>query len=432
MNKLIFSRSAITKLQAIVLLVIIIVAAAAVAYVYASRYYSPVQSGPSSTPTATSISPSPTITVPTGMPASLSVSNLFLNPIEAWPSQPVNVTVDVKNSGTENISYMLPFEVNGVVAQSVYVQLAGGTTETVTGILNESNVGTYQVSVGSLSGSLSIVPTGEHTLHIIASESGIAFSLDGVTQTLPYAALVNVGSHAIVLPSNAKIVKGGWGLVNYAFENWNDGSSSLSKTVDVESETYVTANYVRTTTSCPLLYAWNGTNYNTVADVNDGTGWLGYLEYFNPDGSMVFSYNYPYDYIKLDSTQLQPLNGFYNLKVAEENDEIFYLDSVKLIAVDHPIGTDVFSTKSTFVYDLSNQGTIYAVNKNLSAPVSAVNGQGQNVLPLISKMDNNFTPANRWTWNNLTLNLGNLAGAKEINLVVAARKLTGQPHQLEE
>ena len=52
---------------------------------------------------------------------------------------------------------------------------------------------------------------------------------------------------------------------------------ALSKTVDVESEIYLTANYVRTTTSCPLLYAWNGTGYNTVADVNDGTGWLGIL-----------------------------------------------------------------------------------------------------------------------------------------------------------
>jgi hypothetical protein len=417
-----FSRSALSKLQAVILIVIIIAAVAAVVYIYESRYYSPNPTNPSSSPTFTpSFSPSPTLAVPTALPASLIVSNLFLNPLEAWPGQPVNVSVDVKNTGTENISYMLPFEINGVVVQSVQVLLVGGASETVTGVLNESSVGTYQVSVAGQSGRLSVVPEGEHTLHVIASESGIPFSLDGVTQTSPFAGLVNVGSHAIVLPSNAKILKGGWGLVNYAFQSWNDGSSSTSKTVDVESEIYVTANYVRTTTSCPLLYAWNGTTYNTVADVNDGTGWLGYLEYFKPDGSMIFSYNYPYDYIKLDSTQLQPLNGFYNLKIAEESDEIFYLDSVKLIAVDHPAGTDVFSTKSTFVYNLANQGTIYAVNKNLSQPVSAVNGQGQNVLPLISKMDNNFTTANRWTWNNLTLNLGNLDGAKEINLVVAAR-----------
>ena len=62
--------------------------------------------------------------------------------------------------------------------------------------------------------------------------------------------------------------------------------------------------------SCPSLYVWNGTGYGYSAEVNDGAGWLGYLDHFQPDGSMVFSYNYPFDYIKLDSTQLQPQNGF--------------------------------------------------------------------------------------------------------------------------
>ena len=50
-----------------------------------------------------------------------------------------------------------------------------------------------------------------------------------------------------------------------------------------------------------------------------------------------------------------------------------------------------------------------------------MNGTGQNVLPLIDKLDGNFTTATRWTWNNLTLNLGNLAGTKNIDLVVGAQ-----------
>ena len=144
------------------------------------------------------------------------------------------------------------------------------------------------------------------------------------------------------------------------------------------------------------MEVWNGTGYSYVAEVNDGTGWLGYLEYFQPDGSMVFSYNYPYDYIKLDSTQLQPVNGFYNFKIAEMSDEIFYLDSVQMIAVDHPANVNVFSTASTFIYNLTGQGTIYTVSDNLATPVSAVNGTGQNVLPLISKLDGNFTTGTRW------------------------------------
>jgi hypothetical protein len=123
----------------------------------------------------------------------------------------------------------------------------------------------------------------------------------------------------------------------------------------------------------------------------------------------------------LDATQLQPVNGFYNMKIAEMSDEIFYLDSVKMIAVDHPANVNVFSTASTFIYNLTNQGTIYTVNTNPTTPISAANGTGQNVLPLISKQDGNFTTGEANEWNSLTLNLGNLTDAKEINLIVAAK-----------
>jgi molybdopterin-binding protein len=358
---------------------------------------------------------------PTPMPATLKLSNLNLNTSEAWPGQLINASVDVHNTGNESVSYQLPFFVNGQVAQTVQLQLAPSNSTIVSALISESSVGSYQLAAGGESIPFSIVPAGEHTLNFFATQDGIPFTLDGVSHVSPYIALVPVGPHTLVVQSTAQVETQGWGLVSYAFTSWDDGSTSTSRTVNVQGEVYVAANYVRTTTSCPELYVWNGTGYNFVADVNDGTGWLGFLEYFNPDGSMVFSYNYPYDYIKLDPTQLQPLNGFYSVKIAEDTNEIFYLDSVKLIAVDHPADVDVFSTKSTFVYNLAGQGTIYTVSKNLASPVSAVNGQGQNVLPLISKLDNVFTTATRWSWNNITLNLGNLAGAKNIYLVVAAR-----------
>ncbi len=361
------------------------------------------------------------VTTPTPMPSALKISNMLINPTEAWPEQPVNVSIDVTNTGNETISYSLPLSVNGQVDQHVQRNLAAGVATSINATVTEDALGSYQVTVGGKTGHFTIVQTGEHTLHIIMNQDGIPFTLDGQPYSSPYTTLVTVGSHTISVQANAMVEKGGWGLVTYEFASWNDGSTSLSKTVDVESVVYVSASYIRTKNSCPVLLAWNGINYNYIADVNDGTGWLGYLEYFKPDGSMVFSYNYPYDYIKLDSTQLQPLNGFYNFQISEPNDEIFYLDSVKLLAVDHPANTDVFSTRSTFVYDLTGQGTIYTISKNAASPVSAVNGQGQNVLPIISTLDNNFTAATRWTWNNITLNLGNLANAKEINLVVGAK-----------
>jgi hypothetical protein len=395
----------------------------AIAYLYENNYFGSQQPVSSPTPIAPTSPPKPTAAPPpTALPSSLKVSNLLITPFEAWPNQTVTASVTVRNAGSENISYLFPFSVNGVIAQEVPVQLAASASTNVTASLVESNLGSYNLNAGGQSDTFTVVSTGEHTLNIILNVAGITFTLDGVSHTSSFSGLVSIGDHTITIPASQQVENSEWGLVTYTFTSWDDGSTSLTETVDVQGLTYEAANYVRTSpTSCPELYVWNGTGYSYAADVNDGTGWLGFLEYFKPDGSMVFSYNYPYDYIKLDSTQLQPLNGFYNIQIAEDTNEIFYLDSVKLLAVDHPVGTDVFSTKSTFVYNLTGQGTIYSLKNDFASPVSAVNGQGQNVLPLISKLDGKYTSANRWTWNNLTLNLGNLAGAKTIDLVVAAR-----------
>jgi hypothetical protein len=356
---------------------------------------------------------------PTPMPAALKVSNMFVNPVEVWPGQAINVSVDVTNTGSENVSYTLPFLVNDAVVQRVQVQLAGGAAESILTSFNESIIGSYRAVVGGKTTSFKVVETGKHTLNVISSRGGFSFTLDGTPEVAPYKELVDVGPHTIAFPAEEQIQVSGWGTVKFDFASWNDGSTQLSKTVDIEAQTYAVTYYIRLG-SCPSLYTWNGTSYSYAAEVSDGAGWLGYLDHFQPDGSMVFSYNYPWDYIKLNPSQLQPQNGFYSMKIAETSDEIFYLDSAKLVAIDHPANTDLFSTTSTFIYNLAGQGTMYTVSKNPALPVSAVDGKGQNVLPLISKLDGNTTSSTIWTWNQLTLNLGNLTGAQQIKLVVGA------------
>ena len=356
---------------------------------------------------------------PTQMPAALKASNLLIKQSEIWPGVGNNITFVLRNTGLENVSYSVPYYINGIYNQSVPVQIESGASTTVKITVAENDLGNYQFTSAGLSGSFEVVPTGEYTLHMVSNHV-IPFTLDGVSHTTDYIALVTAGKHVIAIQADVNIRYSSWGLVDFKFSGWNDGSMTLTKTFDVEGKTFAIPFYIHQG-SCPSLFAWNGTGYNYVADVSDGAGWLGYLEYFNPDGTMTFSFNYPFDYIKLDSTQLQPKNGAYSFNMAEMADEIFYLDSAKILAVDHPANTNVFSTTSTFLYNLTNQGAIYTVSKNPSLPVSAVNGQGQNVLPLISQMDGNYTPATIWTWNHLTLNLGNLTGAKEINLVVGGK-----------
>ena len=356
---------------------------------------------------------------PAQIPTALHVANMFINPLEAWSDQPVNITVDVSNTGTESISYQLPFVVDGQNAQSVQVDLAGGAKQKITATIIESALGYHYVNVGGQANTISIVPTGKHTIHILCNHA-VPFTLNGASHVAPYSELVDVGSYTVTISASVDLIYGGYGYVNFQFQSWNDGTINPTRTVNVQAETYLSATYTHRG-SCPALYVWNGTGYGYVADVSDGSGWLGYLEYFNPDHTAVYSYNYPYDYIKMDSTQIQPINGLYNLKITEMADEIFYLDSAKIIAVDHPTDTNVYSTTATFLYNLTGQGTIYTVSSNPATPVSAVNGKGQNVLPQISKLDGNYTTGTMWGWNNITLNLGNLASASDIKLVVAAK-----------
>ena len=356
---------------------------------------------------------------PAVMPSTLVVSNLFVDPLEAWPDQSINITFNVANKGSEDLAYRLPIIVNGAPATSVNVNLAAGATSSLATNISESTLGNFALSVGGNSVTIHIVPTGEHTIHIISSRPGIPFTLDGQSHVTTYSDLVEAGQHTVVFPASTVLSVGTWGQVTFTFASYNGGSTSLSKTVDVEKETYVVTTYTRPG-SCPSLYSWNGTGYSYVAEVSDGPGWLGYVDYFNPDGTMVFSYNYPWDYVKIAPNQIQPKDGSYSMNIMETSDEIYYLDAAKLVAIDHPANTDVFSTAGTYIYNLTGQGTYYTVSKTPLTPVSAVNGSGANVLPQISKMDGVFTSGTRWQWNNITLNLGNLTGAKEIKLVIAA------------
>ena len=87
-------------------------------------------------------------------------------------------------------------------------------------------------------------------------------------------------------------------------------------------------------TSCPILYAWDGTDYRFVSDFLGGAI-IGYLtepgQYYPPDTD---------EYVRIP--HLQPRQGRYELQIGNQLEEILYLDAAELVAVDHPIGTTLF------------------------------------------------------------------------------------------
>lgn len=351
--------------------------------------------------------------VPT-LPEGLKISNLIVKPYEVWPGESVKITAKIVNEHGAPLNFTLYLEINESRVESRKMHLASGESTPVEFTYIPQAEGAYRVKLGPAKGLFTVVPRGMHTLSVSSMPLGVEFTVNGKTVRTPYAELLPVGTYTVSVPKEhiPSRFEPTW-----QFRSWEDGSSTTTRTVNLQEYTSIIAMYV-IMRCCPALYVWNGTTYVYVTEVSDGTGYLGILDHFKEDGSMVFAYSYPWDYVKL-KIEPKPKNGFYDFIFIQNADEIFYIDSASLVIVDHPDDVDVYSTKSTYIYKLEGEGKIYTVGRILSTPVSAVDGYGNDVLPIISKLDGIYTKGHEFQWDVLELNLGDLSGAEEIKLVVS-------------
>ena len=73
-----------------------------------------------------------------------------------------------------------------------------------------------------------------------------------------------------------------------------------------------------------------------------GMGGLGYRT-----GPATFATPDPTEYVPIP--RLEPIGGEYVLQVVEPLEEVVYFDEAKLIAVDHPAGTEVYPNEMAAV-----------------------------------------------------------------------------------
>lgn len=93
------------------------------------------------------------------------------------------------------------------------------------------------------------------------------------------------------------------------------------------------------TGSCPYLYAWDGKRFRFVTDL------LGASPLGLPVAERRFIDADPDELVRIgDETSFAPQGGSYVLQVTEELREVLYLDAAQLLVVDHPAGTEVFTT----------------------------------------------------------------------------------------
>ena len=351
------------------------------------------------------------------------LSNLKITPYEVWVDEPVSVAVTAQNPTVDADSLTVRVMVDDVLVEVRRVEFSGGETATVEFAVNATTEGRHTVKVNALSGTFVVVPTGYHTLMVNRSGAGFTpmpFTLNGVSHNAPYNELLPVGTYTVAVPSLFETE-----TAVFRFDYWSDRVTTSTRTINLQSRTILVAQYtlISGVASCPSLFIWNGTTYVYRTEVSSGTGYLGIFDYFREDGSLAFLYSDPWDYIKLDSSQIQPRNGYYDMTLTQLWDEIFYIDAVRLIVVDHAPNVDVFSTKGTYLYALDDLGTIYAVSKNPSSPASAfsigANGERTSILPQIHALDGVYTTGNEFHWDTLELDLGDLSSAEEIKLLVA-------------
>ena len=88
--------------------------------------------------------------------------------------------------------------------------------------------------------------------------------------------------------------------------------------------------------SCPFLYVYDGGGYQFVTDLL----WRSPLGMVTPMGFLAAAETA--DYVKIPGDLMKPKGGVYSLQITEELWETAYFDMVKLLAVDHPAGTQIF------------------------------------------------------------------------------------------
>jgi hypothetical protein len=135
--------------------------------------------------------------------------------------------------------------------------------------------------------------------------------------------------------------------------------------------------------SCPVLFSWNGREYEFIADMI-GPGvvghWVAPGERDVPD---------PDEYLKVDARSVRPRDGMLSFRFMEPMEETVYLDQVRLLAIDHPAAYQVYPNER-FVSSPPFPEFRVIASRAAHPPVDAWDDRGNDVLPLIVKRDRKY------------------------------------------
>ncbi len=135
--------------------------------------------------------------------------------------------------------------------------------------------------------------------------------------------------------------------------------------------------------SCPILFAWNGQQYEFVSDLI-GAGIVGHWV-----GPGVRNTSDPTEYLKVPGEMLKPRNGRLSFRFVEPMEETIYLDQVRLVAVDHPRASEVYPLEHFRVAPPFVPFEIVS-SRGAQPPGGAWDERGRNVLEQVLHRDRRY------------------------------------------
>ena len=178
---------------------------------------------------------------------------------------------------------------------------------------------------------------------------------------------------------------------------------------------YVFEEAQRLSGSCPVIWTWNGREFEYITDV------LGVAPLGASSGDGKY---FPVDhdeYIQIRGDQLVARDGKYEVRITEELSEVSYLDQVKLIAVDHPAGVEIY-TNDKWKSPPFPEFRLFGASRRIHP--KATDDNGADVTELVARRDRRYPEgftrdlngvARRHT---LTLDFGQAAAANRAVLVL--------------
>jgi hypothetical protein len=171
--------------------------------------------------------------------------------------------------------------------------------------------------------------------------------------------------------------------------------------------------------SCPVLFAWDGTKYQFVTDVIGAAvvgHWVSPVAKNTPD---------PEEWVKIDGSQLKERNGYFSVRFGEPMEEVNYVDQLRLVAVDHPEGTEVYpSDRFLSERPFAQEKTV--VSGAAHPPVGAWDDKGRDVLATLRERDHkyvrdftNLSYAGFANMHSLTLDIGPWMPANPLRLLLS-------------